>query len=127
MATALTVESMESVIEASSKRMEEDAWIIKGLRKQNERLKEEKLNAELEASLLIASLKFREAQLFGRVMDAEKAIAKLQTLVQALADSCDRMANHQQGLVNRDEWKEHVAAFGQVKSDVSYLMGSTRV
>ena len=67
----------DKVIEAQIARLEEDSWIIKGLRKQNERLKEEKLNVELEASVEIAKSKFALAQMVTRVTDLEKNLQQL--------------------------------------------------
>lgn len=90
--------------EAAIKLLEENEWIIKGLRKQNERLAEERLNAELAASVEIAKQKFATAQWYQRAMDLEKRVGVLEQLTKALADSCDRIANHAQGLPSREEF-----------------------
>lgn len=73
------------VAEAAIKRMEEDSHIIRGLRMQNERLRDERLNAELEASVAIAKAKFSQAQLYQRLLDIESRLAELAKLVDGQA------------------------------------------
>jgi hypothetical protein len=87
----------DKVIEAQLALIEENAHIIRGLRKQNERLKEEKLNVELEASLEIAKHKFTLAQMTQRVALLEKSVA-------ALDEAQNRTGNIVAGLPTRDEF-----------------------
>jgi microsomal dipeptidase-like Zn-dependent dipeptidase len=95
---------LPSAMDAAIRRMEEDTHIIRGLRKQNERLKEELLNAQLEASLEIAKHKFAAAQAFQRM--------------KAVEDDLNALRNWIAGNVvqNDDEYKA-------MRSNVSYLMG----
>lgn len=102
-------EKYENVVEAAIKRMEEDTHVIRGLRQQNARLKEELLNAQLEASLEIAKAKFGQAQAFLRITELEQRIA-------AAERESDRLNNFVTGYcVQRDE-------FEQVRASVSGLL-----
>lgn len=104
--------SLESAWEAAVQRLEEDEHIIRGLRKQNERLAAEKLNAELEASVKVATLKGQNSDLAARVAALEKSVA-------ALDKAQDRTGNLLQPLVGlREEFdrlkSEHYALSGRV-------------
>jgi hypothetical protein len=105
----------DKVIEAQMARMEEDSHIIRGLRKQNERLKEEKLNAELEASLEIAKAKFAAAQ----VGEALRRVVELERRVTAAEADTNNLRNWIAGnAVQRDQEYENM------RGNVSYLMGA---
>jgi hypothetical protein len=74
-----------NVIEAQIAKMEQDEIIIRALKKKNERLAAERLEAELEASIEIAKAKFAQAQAFQRMVELEKRVAELATIVDAQA------------------------------------------
>lgn len=95
--------SVDSANEAMIRLLEENELIIRGLRKQNERLAAEKLNAELEASLEVAKAKFAAAQ----VGEAHRRIKELD-------DNLNDLRNWITGnCVQRDEFdalkREHYA------------------
>ena len=101
----------DQVIASQLARLEEDQHIIRGLRKQNERLKEELLNAQLEASLEIAKAKFGQAQAFQRITELEKRI-------EAVENESDRINNFVAGhCVQRAEFEVAVQKIGQVGRD----------
>jgi hypothetical protein len=99
--------------EALLKKAELDAIIIGALKKKNERLAAERLEAELEASIEIAKAKFAAAQ-------AHQLIAELRASVKALEEAQNRTGNIVQGMVggpSAEEWE-------RVRGNVSYLMGA---
>jgi hypothetical protein len=94
-----------NVIEAQIAKMEQDEIIIRALKKKNERLAAERLEAELEASIEIAKAKFAQAQAFQRM--------------KAVEDDLNQLRNWIAGnVVQRDQEYENL------RSNVSYLMGA---
>jgi hypothetical protein len=94
-----------NVIEAQIAKMEQDEIIIRALKKKNERLAAERLEAELEASIEIAKAKFAQAQAFQRM--------------KAVEDDLNQLRNWIAGnVVQRDQEYENL------RSNVSYLMGN---
>ena len=100
-----TFDHRDKVIDAQLALIEENSHIIRGLRKQNERLKEERLNVELEASVAIATAKLGQAQAFQRITALEKDINDLRNWIAG-------------NLVQRDQEYENM------RGNVSYLMGA---
>jgi F0F1-type ATP synthase gamma subunit len=96
-----------NVIEAQIAKMEQDEIIIRALKKKNERLAQEKLEAELEASVKIAALKGEKADLAARIEALEKAQDRTGNLVQGLVltpsrDEFDRLRERVEGLCARE-------------------------
>lgn len=81
-----------NVAEAAIRRMEEDAHIIRGLRMQNDRLKDEKLNVELEASVAIATAKLGQAQAFQKVKELEDNLNELRNWITGNVAQKDELA-----------------------------------
>lgn len=100
----------ESVMNAVVEQLESNELEIESLKKQragliakNAVLQEQVIEAQLQAAHAIAVSKFSEAQMYQRVL--------------ALETLADRIANHVQGLPQRDELEAVVAKLKQVGQD----------
>lgn len=92
-----------STFEAAVVLLEDQERIIRGLRKQNERLSEEKLQVELTASLEVAKTKLGQAQAFQRMNAIENDLNNLRNWITG-------------NLVQRDEFADLKRQF----NDLSY-------
>ena len=81
MSAAVKPHSLASAMEHAICQLEENEWIIKGLRKQNDRLAAEKLNVELEASVAVATAKLGQAQAFQRMRVLEDDLNALRNWI----------------------------------------------
>lgn len=97
--------SIDSAWEHAVAQMEENEHIIRGLRKQNERLEAELLNTSLRASLAVNQAKFEAAQ----VGEAHRRIAALEKEVAKLADAQNATAQIVQGLVDLPDRVDELA------------------